>query len=828
MKSTSNTPKSDACLNSRPTHQQRSPSRVLGNGALLAVSALALAACSIIPKPIEPGTALTGGQEDRTLLAQATQAPRGRVTLEEAMARALLHNRERRVQMMESAMASHQLAVSRFDMLPQLAVNAGYNQRDRLAASSSGVLEDGQIIRDLNRPTYSVSAPKQSQNQSLLLSWSVLDFGLSYLRGEQTADRLLIAKERERKAVHNLIQDVRSAYWRAVSAQKLLKKTAELRTRVQQALVDSRKVETMRLKNPMDALTYQRDLLDIRRSLEALHKDLLDARTTLATLMGLPPATPFELVELSDDAYRIPELKADIATLERSALALRPELMELRYQKRITASEGRAALLGLVPGLSLYGGTYRDTNDYLLYNRWTGLGASLGMNLFNVFKAPVLNELTDAQSQLTQERRLALTAAVLGQVHLSRVALDIAAEQFESSADYLQVVRKIRDQASQLRSAERSGELDLIREEMAELLADLRRDVAYADLQNSYGRVFVSAGLDPLPTTPPQPDIRSVTTAMRDKLKSWDAGEVGVVLRPLASQVKPWSGPGEKTIALAPDSFSLAGDLKYEVRQTGGDPLPTWLKFDPKTQTFSGNPPADKDSYSIEVAAVDAAGARVSDRFVLRLVNVNDAPEGGAQKVIKVTEGSRPLTGKLDAVDPDGDALKFALSSGETLAPGFSVDDSGQWRFDPGHAFWRPMKAGAKREVTMRFTASDPYGGTGVLTLVLEVTGVNNAPEVGQLAEVRISTSDKPAEGRIDARDVDEDARLSFEVLGQRSIDGFSLQPDGRWRFDPAHASYRELAEGELKSLFVPVRISDEAGGITVARLQITVIGAKK
>ena len=794
--------------------------------ATVMASALWLAGCAVTPEPLNLSDTLDSGRTDQQTLADSTQAPAQRISLEEAMARALLHNRERRVQMMESVMASHQLAAARFDMLPQLAANAGYTERDKLAASSSGTLVNGQIQRT-TPPTYSVAASKISETSNLMLSWNVLDFGLSYMRANQSADRLLIAKERERKAVHNLIQDVRTAYWRAVSAQKLLKQTGQLRQRVQQALVDSRRVESMRLKNPMDALSYQRDLLDVRRSLEALYKDLLDARTTLSTLMGLPPSTVFELEEMREEDYKVPEIKADMSTLERSALALRPELMELRYQKRITESEGRAALMGLLPGLSLNAGTYRDTNDYLLYNRWTSYGATLGMNLFNVLKAPTIGDLTKAQSQLVQEKRLALTAAVLGQVHLSRVAVENAKDQFETSAEYLQVVRKIRQQVRQMRTAERSGELDLIREEMAELLADLRKDVAYAELQNSYGRVFVSAGLDPLPETTTALDIGSLAQGMRDKMKAWDKGEIGVVVKPLAGQATPWRGAGEKRLSLAPDSFSVGAQARFEAKQANGEALPAWLKFDPKTQTFTGNPPSGKDQYTIEVAAVDASGARISDRFVLKLENVNDAPQGGMSKTLRAVEGAAPLQGKLDAVDPDGDPLTFALGLWQKEIPGFSFESNGQWRFDPSHAAWRPLKAGAKRQQTMRFKATDPSGDTGSLDLVIEVTGVNNPPEVDTPDEVRLKNSDKPADGQIVARDVDEDARLSFEVLGDKRPEGFTLSSDGRWRFDPAHAEYKNLLKGEFRSFFVPVKISDEMGGMTIARLQITVEGTQ-
>lgn len=808
------------------TQREWPSSQRIGKLSVL-VSAMWLAGCAVTPNPLGISDALSQGQTDQKILTDTAQAPTQRITLEEAMARALLHNRERRVQMMESAMAAHQLAVSRFDMLPQLAVNAGYTQRDKLAASSSGVFENGAITRDRVDPTYSVSADKISETTSMALSWNVLDFGLSYLRSQQSADRLLIAQERERKAVHNLMQDVRTAYWRAISAQKLLQQTGPLRQRVQQALVDSRRIENLRLKNPMDALSYQRDLLDVRRSLEALHKDLLDARTSLTTLMGLAPTTAIELVQMEDVDYKVPELKADMRTLERSALALRPELMELRYQKRITEKEGHAALLGLLPGLNLNTGSYKDSNDFLLYNNWSSYGATLGLNLFNVLKAPTVSVMAEAQSKLAQERRLALTAAVLGQVHLSRIALENAKEQYETSSDYLNVVRKIRQQVKQMRSAERSGELDLIREEMTELLADLRRDVAYAELQNSYGRIFVSAGLDPLPSTPTQVNVASMSLAMREKLKSWEQGEVGVVLKPLSAQIQPWRGSGDHSLRIAPETFSFGGDAKLTAKQVNGEALPTWLKFDAKTQTFSGNPPEGQKRFEIEVAAADAAGASVRDRFVIQLEGVNDTPVSGAEKTISAQEGSKRMQGKLDAVDPDGDTLTFSLATWQKLAPGFTFQPNGQWQFDPADPFWKSIKAGAKKQAMMRFKVTDTHGDSGSLTLTLEVNGTNNPPEIDAPAEVKLEQTSAPLEGKIVARDVDDDASLKFELLSAKAPDGFTLQADGRWRFDPAQEAYKTLRKGEFRSLFVPIKVTDEAGGMAVTRLQVTVLGSQ-
>ena len=44
-------------------------------------------------------------------------------------------------------------------------------------------------------PTYSVSQDKKRNTYDVAFTWNVLDFGLSYVRAQQQADRFLINKE---------------------------------------------------------------------------------------------------------------------------------------------------------------------------------------------------------------------------------------------------------------------------------------------------------------------------------------------------------------------------------------------------------------------------------------------------------------------------------------------------------------------------------------------------------------------------------------------------------------------------------------------------------
>ncbi|HEV7371322.1 MAG TPA: hypothetical protein VGO20_19650, partial [Arenibaculum sp.] len=59
--------------------------------------------------------------------------------------------------------------------------------------------------------------------------------------------------------------------------------------------------------------------------------------------------------------------------------------------------------------------------------------------------------------------------------------------------------------------------------------------------------------------------------------------------------------------------------VTVEARQADGSPLPAWLRFDPASGTFVGEPPAGEEGIEVEVIARDANGAEASVRFELRL-----------------------------------------------------------------------------------------------------------------------------------------------------------------------------------------------------------------
>ncbi len=483
---------------------------------LCGVMALFLTGCIINPVAITREEHAVLVSEDLERLGRGQEPLTGKVDLYQAMARTIKFNLDHRLKMMEAALSQRQLSVATLEMLPQLAASAGYEGRDSYSGSSSRSLTTG----DESLET-STSQDKRRNVYDLGLSWNVLDFGLSYVRAKQQADRTLIALERRRKVIHNIIQDTRSAYWRAVSAQRLLRWTNPLMNRVRKALADARRIEAKRLKPPMEILQYRRTLLEVLRQLKTLNRELNTAITHLATLMNVMPGEKLELA-IPDDYRRLPALPTVTARdLERMALVNRPELREEAYQKKISAAETHKALLELLPGINLDGGYNFDSNSFLSEKHWWDYSARVSWNLFNVFNLPAKMRMADARERVVEMRRLALSMAVISQVHISWARLKQARSELITNREVRQVESQIFQKVQAEYQTQRRGELDLIRARLDLVLAELRRDLAFSEYQNAYGRLFVSAGLDPLPETVAAHDLETLADALRGTIEGW-------------------------------------------------------------------------------------------------------------------------------------------------------------------------------------------------------------------------------------------------------------------------------------------------------------------
>lgn len=473
-----------------------------------------LAGCAVQPQ------ALTLQQRAATALADrqamfADQEPlTGPITLEEAMARAIKYNLDQRVKLMEAAVAQRQLDLSRIDLLPKLTAAAGYVGRDsELASSSRDVVTRQQSL------VPSTSTDKNVTTGDLTVSWNVLDFGVGYYSARQQADRTLVAQERRRQVLHLLMQQTRQAYWQAAGAQLLEGKIEPVLQRAREALADSRKVEVEKLRSPLEALNYQRQLLDIVRQLEAVRDELAQAKPRLASIMDLEPGQAFSVVVPAE--LSAPHVAMPLPAMEQMALVHRPEVVEAQYNERIGLLETRKALARLFPGLEISTGTHYDSNSYLVHHQWVDVGLRVSWNLFNLLDAGAIRGAAQAQLALAREQRLALNMAVLTQVHVAELGYEGQLRQFELTQQVNTVDQRILDYTHNAAAANAQGRLDEIRASAAAMMSELRLYQSYGALEGAYGQVIATLGLDPLPDSVPAQDLKTLAGAVRASEDDW-------------------------------------------------------------------------------------------------------------------------------------------------------------------------------------------------------------------------------------------------------------------------------------------------------------------
>jgi len=485
---------------------------------LFAGAVVVLSACSVTPEPLTLGDHSKRMNEDVVELFQAQDVVSHPITLEEAMARAIKYNLDHRLKVMENALASHQLTSANLSMLPALTATAGYTGRDNISGSNSVSLAD-----NTESLTSSSSTDRDVKTFDLTLTWNVLDLGMSYVRAKQQADRQLITRERRRKVLHNVIQNVRSAYWNAVSADRLLVKITPLSVKVTTALDNARKSQMAGAEAPLSALRYRRELLDTLRQLKVLRRELTTSKFRLAALMNLKPGSAFSL-DASTVTSTLPEFDLDVDRLERLALLHRPELREETYQDRISHNDVKLAYMGMIPGLSFNTGYNANTNSYAWEQTWYSWGSSITSNLFNVFTGPQNVKVSEAKTDVVKVRRMALSMAVMSQVHVSVAGYNQAIGEFKTANEMNDVESEILSKIKSDVSAGTGGTRSVIRAELQALLSELRQDLAFSEVRNAVGRIYVSLGADPLPDTIKDYDLATLATTLKDVNDEWFTG----------------------------------------------------------------------------------------------------------------------------------------------------------------------------------------------------------------------------------------------------------------------------------------------------------------
>ena len=250
-------------------------------------------------------------------------------------------------------------------------------------------------------------------------------------------------------------------------------------------------------------------------------------------------------------------------------------------------------------------------------------------------------------TEIVREQRLALSMAVLSQVHLSNIDYQLSLEGYDTADRYYNVANKITDQVRNAQKIARFGELELIREEASLLVAELRKDLAYSDLQFAIAQVYTSVGIDVI-SEEVQKNTKQLASRIKNNFKNTGKRYVATVRKPIQNQ-RPIIEEEDDTYSkysFSENTFKMEGNgrTQLEAYLKDNSPLPSWITFLPSQRTFIINNEEKENVDEIElVVSAKNINTKVEDRFTLFL-----DPLTGEQKLAALLNKKKKQVAQKD------------------------------------------------------------------------------------------------------------------------------------------------------------------------------------
>ena len=452
-----------------------------------------LSGCAINPKPLTLNEIVASARKDEALIRMSQEEIKSSITLEQAMARALKYNLDNRVQLMQEALSNKSFDLVKMDMLPTLAVSAGYMDRSNVDASISRSVLTDQISLEP-----STSVEQERHFSDMRFSWNILDFGVSYLQSKQESDRYLISKQGRKMVMLKLLQQTRRSFWRAIAMQKLDGEVTALLKDANIALGNLRQLRKEQLRVPINTLQNLRTLLDLVFQLEQMQKSVNAANVELTSFINVSPGMKLKL----DSSQELPELPAppkNMSDLEIVALTNSADYTIQMYNVRIDQREARKALLRLLPALEFsYLGNY-DSNSFLYNSNWWQAGIRVTWNIFRLLSYDRIKAHNDVRQYLSEAKRLAVNMAVVAKMHLAWQQYSNALSGLARSGEIESVDRDISQIKAHALASQATSSINSIQSNVRTLKSRMRSLIAYADAQAQYGNLLLSLGVNPVP-----------------------------------------------------------------------------------------------------------------------------------------------------------------------------------------------------------------------------------------------------------------------------------------------------------------------------------------
>ncbi|CAM4108724.1 Cadherin domain-containing protein [Vibrio neonatus] len=196
----------------------------------------------------------------------------------------------------------------------------------------------------------------------------------------------------------------------------------------------------------------------------------------------------------------------------------------------------------------------------------------------------------------------------------------------------------------------------------------------------------------------------------------------------------------------------------------------------------------------------------------------------GSSATATATPDEITTTGTLTVQDVDKGEAGFKA---ETLNPTntghhygtLTIQQSGAWTYvvDNNNRDVQALHEG--EQIQEHFTATS-IDGTATQDITVTLVGKNNAPVIAHVTSKPAIEAGAKLTGQLHSSDIDNDhATVTYSLQqGTSAPDGFVLQANGHYSFDPTNKAYNALSAGETTTVVAHVVATDSHNGVSEAK----------
>lgn len=522
------------------------------------------------------------------------------------------------------------------DMYMAFALALKYNYTRRLVSYQQSMIEVGlnpenRLPEIFSSAGYVNNPTAGEMDSELKLAWNLLDVSTVYYQTKDDWFQTSVAYEQSRKVIHNLMQETRDLYWKALAAQRFIPLIDDM-IEYMTLDIDELQSKTAEYAKSGESLSLQelerkRKFMQATKDLSSIKRDLETAQVKLASLMGFHPSTEFTLVGKENGNFDLPEIKSSLREMEWIALSNRPEL---KVRDLVTDIDEVIASFRILkdPGNAKY------KNDTSFYNRsWSKKAKEVGMQVFEDVKNPKYFE---AEAL----RRQRMTNLVLTQVYVAWARYMSAIEDYQIASE---LAKASEDIAEDVATSEGARAVEAQMESAQAIEDEALAMLAYVRLQDALGNLYSTLGMDALPYYMLNEKPSKIAVYLRGVLEKWREGDFLPDNRPYLLEVPTKRPPvnissdelfpdidletGQRFSVRIPykvtDDLGFGEEISFKAGTIDDKPLPDWVMFDEQNRSLVGAAmPGNVGSHRFKIYITDKSGKVAYLTFAINIKNV--------------------------------------------------------------------------------------------------------------------------------------------------------------------------------------------------------------